>query len=167
MAVHQRSLSNLTELERICKEEWQSIPKSRCEKLVAWFPRRPMAVLAQKCASTQYWAQGLYTYACIQTDHAISGLSVFFLSRWGAERTLRNKMNFFLGNGCNKTKSEKFNGVWVLTVPTVSIKLRGKVQSYMIMIYICKNCLKLLFILLLYYLYYFYNNISLFSNNSK
>uniref|UniRef100_A0A7N8YDG6 Coiled-coil domain containing 138 n=1 Tax=Mastacembelus armatus TaxID=205130 RepID=A0A7N8YDG6_9TELE len=47
MAVHQRSPSNLTELERICKEEWQRIPKSRCEKLVASFPRRLMAVLQQ------------------------------------------------------------------------------------------------------------------------
>uniref|UniRef100_A0A3Q3SGG7 Tc1-like transposase DDE domain-containing protein n=1 Tax=Mastacembelus armatus TaxID=205130 RepID=A0A3Q3SGG7_9TELE len=54
MAVHQRSPSNLTELERICKEEWQRIPKSRCEKLVASFPRRLMAVLVQKGASTQY-----------------------------------------------------------------------------------------------------------------
>ena len=54
MAVHQRSPSNLTELERICKEEWQKIPKSRCEKLVGSFPRRLMAVLAQKGASTQY-----------------------------------------------------------------------------------------------------------------
>ena len=54
MAVHQRSPSNLTELERI--------PKSRCEKLVASFPRRLMAVLAQKGASTQYWAKGLNTY---------------------------------------------------------------------------------------------------------
>ncbi len=39
MAVHQRLPSNLTELERICKEEWQRIPKSRCEKLVASFPK--------------------------------------------------------------------------------------------------------------------------------
>ncbi|KAG2468840.1 TC1A transposase, partial [Polypterus senegalus] len=54
MAVHQRLPSNLTELERICKEEWQRIPKSRCEKLVASFPRRLMAVLAQKGASTKY-----------------------------------------------------------------------------------------------------------------
>ncbi|KAG2463554.1 TC1A transposase, partial [Polypterus senegalus] len=54
MAVHQCSPSNLTELERICKEEWQRIPKSRCEKLVASFPRRLMAVLAQKGASTKY-----------------------------------------------------------------------------------------------------------------
>ncbi|KAG2462042.1 TC1A transposase, partial [Polypterus senegalus] len=54
MAVHQRLPSNLTELERICKEEWQRIPKSRCEKLVASLPRRLMAVLAQKGASTKY-----------------------------------------------------------------------------------------------------------------
>ncbi|KAL0148569.1 hypothetical protein M9458_056116 [Cirrhinus mrigala] len=47
MAVHQRLLSTLTELERICKEEWQRIPKSRCEK-------RLMAVLDQKDASTKY-----------------------------------------------------------------------------------------------------------------
>ncbi len=40
MAVHQRLPSNLTELERICKEEWQRIPKSRCEKLVASFPKK-------------------------------------------------------------------------------------------------------------------------------
>jgi len=47
MAVHQCSPINLTELERICKEEWQRIPISRCEKLVASFPRRLMAVLGQ------------------------------------------------------------------------------------------------------------------------
>ncbi|CAM4721734.1 unnamed protein product [Leuciscus chuanchicus] len=33
MAVHQRLPSNLTELERICKEEWQRIPKSRGQGL--------------------------------------------------------------------------------------------------------------------------------------
>ncbi len=54
MAVHQRLPSNLTELERICKEEWQRVPKSRCEKLVASFPKRLMAVLNQKGASTKY-----------------------------------------------------------------------------------------------------------------
>ncbi len=54
MAVHQRLPSNLTELERICKEEWQRIPKSRCEKLVASFPKRLMAVLNQRGSSTKY-----------------------------------------------------------------------------------------------------------------
>ncbi len=53
MAVHQRLPSNLTELERI--------PKSSCEKLVASFPKRLMAVLNQKGASTKYWAKGLNT----------------------------------------------------------------------------------------------------------
>ncbi len=61
MSVHQRLPSNLTELERICKEEWQRIPKSRCEKLVASFPKRLMAVLNQKGASTKYRAKGLTT----------------------------------------------------------------------------------------------------------
>uniref|UniRef100_A0A9J7YZD2 Tc1-like transposase DDE domain-containing protein n=1 Tax=Cyprinus carpio carpio TaxID=630221 RepID=A0A9J7YZD2_CYPCA len=61
MAVHQRLPSNLTELERICKEEWQRIPKSRCEKLVESFPKRLMAVLDQKGASTKYGAKGLNT----------------------------------------------------------------------------------------------------------
>ena len=75
MAVHQRSPSNLTKLERICKEEWQRIPKSRCEKLVVSFPRRLMAVLAQKGASTQYWAKGLNTY-----DHVI--FQFFFFNKF-------------------------------------------------------------------------------------
>ena len=54
MAVHQRSPSSLSELERICKEKWHRIPKSSCEKLVASLPRRLMAVLAQKGAPTQH-----------------------------------------------------------------------------------------------------------------
>ena len=54
MAVHRRSPSNLTELERICREEWQKIPKSRCAKLVASYPRRLKAVIAAKGASTKY-----------------------------------------------------------------------------------------------------------------
>ncbi len=61
IAVHQCLPSNLTELERICKEEWQRIPKSRCGKLVASFPKRLMAVFNQKDASTKYWAKGLNT----------------------------------------------------------------------------------------------------------
>ena len=32
MAVHRRSPSNLMELERICKEEWEKLPKDRCAK---------------------------------------------------------------------------------------------------------------------------------------
>ena len=46
IAVHRLSPSNLMELERICREEWQKIPKSRCAKLVASYPRRLDAVIA-------------------------------------------------------------------------------------------------------------------------
>ena len=34
IAVHRCSPSNLTDLEQICKEEWEKIPKSRCAKLL-------------------------------------------------------------------------------------------------------------------------------------
>ena len=50
MAVHRRSPSNLRELERICREEWQKIPKSRWAKLVASYLRRLKAVIAAKGA---------------------------------------------------------------------------------------------------------------------
>jgi hypothetical protein len=46
IAVLHRSPSNLTELEKICKEEWEKIPKSRCEKLIQTHPRRHKAVIA-------------------------------------------------------------------------------------------------------------------------
>jgi hypothetical protein len=46
--------SNLTELERICRKEWEKLPKYRCAKLVASYPRRPEAVIAAKGASTKY-----------------------------------------------------------------------------------------------------------------
>jgi hypothetical protein len=35
IAVRQRSPSNLTELDRICREEWEKLPKYRCAKLKA------------------------------------------------------------------------------------------------------------------------------------
>ena len=54
IAVHRRSPSNLTELEQICKEEWEKIPKSRCAKLIQTHPRRLKAVIAAKGSSTKY-----------------------------------------------------------------------------------------------------------------
>jgi hypothetical protein len=48
-AVQQYSPSNLTELERICREEWEKLPKQWCAKLVASYPRRLKAVIAAKC----------------------------------------------------------------------------------------------------------------------
>jgi transposase len=35
IAVQRGSPSNLTELERICREEWEKLSKYRCAKLVA------------------------------------------------------------------------------------------------------------------------------------
>ena len=51
IAVQRCSPSNLTELERICREEWEKLPKYRCAKLVASYPIRLQAVIAAKCAS--------------------------------------------------------------------------------------------------------------------
>ncbi len=100
MAVHQRLPSNLTELERICKEEWQRIPKSRCEKLVASFPKRLMAVLNQKGASTKYWAKGLNTW-----DHVI--FQFFFFNKSAKMSTI---LCFSVNMGCcvyiNEEKNE-------------------------------------------------------------
>ena len=52
--VQQCSSSNQTEVERICREEWEKLPKYRCAKLVASYPRRLKAVITAKGASTKY-----------------------------------------------------------------------------------------------------------------
>ena len=46
IAMQQRSPSNLTDLERICREEYEKLPKYRCAKLVASYTRRLEAVIA-------------------------------------------------------------------------------------------------------------------------
>ena len=62
IAVQGRSPSNLTELERICSEKWEKLPKYRCAKLVPSYPRRPESVNTAKGASTKYRVKGLDTY---------------------------------------------------------------------------------------------------------
>jgi hypothetical protein len=52
--VQQRSPANLTELEKICREEWEKLSKYKCAKLVVSYPRRLGAVIAAKGASTKY-----------------------------------------------------------------------------------------------------------------
>jgi hypothetical protein len=54
IAAQRRSHSNLTELERICREEWEKLPKYRSVKLVASYPRSLKAVITAKGASTKY-----------------------------------------------------------------------------------------------------------------
>jgi hypothetical protein len=49
IAAQQCLPSNLTELERICREEWEKLPKYRSAKIVASYPRR-----TAKGASTKY-----------------------------------------------------------------------------------------------------------------
>ena len=50
IAVQRFSPSNLTELEKIRREEWEKLPKYRCAKLAASYPRRLKAVIAAKGA---------------------------------------------------------------------------------------------------------------------
>ena len=52
--VQRRSPSNLTELEGICREEWEKLPKYRCAKLVASYPKILDALIAAKGDSTRY-----------------------------------------------------------------------------------------------------------------
>ena len=53
IGVQQRYPSNLTEFERICREEWEKLHKYRCAKLVASYPRIIDVVVAAKGASTK------------------------------------------------------------------------------------------------------------------
>ena len=62
ITVQRHSLFNLREFDRICREEWEKLPKYRCAKLVASYPRWLKAVIAAKGASTKYWVKGLNTY---------------------------------------------------------------------------------------------------------
>ena len=54
IAVQRRSPFNLTELERICREECEKLSKYRCAKTVASYPRRLKAVISAKGVSTKY-----------------------------------------------------------------------------------------------------------------
>ena len=54
IAVQRHSPSILTELERICREEWEKLYRYRCAKLVPSYPRRHKAVIDAKGASTKY-----------------------------------------------------------------------------------------------------------------
>uniref|UniRef100_A0A8C8JCM6 Tc1-like transposase DDE domain-containing protein n=1 Tax=Oncorhynchus tshawytscha TaxID=74940 RepID=A0A8C8JCM6_ONCTS len=51
IAVLQCYPSNLTELERICREEWEKLPKYKCAKL-GKYPKTLEAVIGAKGAST-------------------------------------------------------------------------------------------------------------------
>ncbi len=46
--------SNVTELKQFCKEEWAKIPPQRCERLIARYHKRLIAVVAAKGGTTSY-----------------------------------------------------------------------------------------------------------------
>jgi transposase len=48
IAVQRPSPPNLIELERICREEWEKLPKYRCAKVVVSNPRRLKVEIAAK-----------------------------------------------------------------------------------------------------------------------
>jgi hypothetical protein len=75
IGVQQRSPPNLKELERICREEWEKLPKYRCARLVA-----KLHLYADDAV--------IYSYApsLVQAveDHqtAFQALQAFMVSNW-------------------------------------------------------------------------------------
>ncbi len=53
-SIHARKPSNVAELKQFCKEEWVKIPPQRCERLIASYHTRLIAVVAAKCSTTSY-----------------------------------------------------------------------------------------------------------------
>jgi hypothetical protein len=54
LAVHRRSPSNLTQLEKFCHEEWKKLSSEHCSKLVEGYPKRLQAVIDAGGSSTKY-----------------------------------------------------------------------------------------------------------------
>ncbi len=53
-AVHARKPSNVAELQQFCQGEWAKIPPQRCNRLIASYRKRLMAVVAAKGGPTSY-----------------------------------------------------------------------------------------------------------------
>ncbi|KAK3513120.1 hypothetical protein QTP70_001693 [Hemibagrus guttatus] len=52
--VHARKPSNVAELQQFCKDEWAKIPPQRCNRLIASYEKRLIAVVAAKGGPTSY-----------------------------------------------------------------------------------------------------------------
>ncbi len=52
--IHARKPSNVAELKQFCKEEWAKIHPQRCERLIASYRKRLIAVVAAKGGTTSY-----------------------------------------------------------------------------------------------------------------
>ncbi len=53
-AVHARKPSNVAELQQFCQDEWAKIPPQRCNRLIASYRKRLIAVVAAKGGPTSY-----------------------------------------------------------------------------------------------------------------
>lgn len=101
ITVHWPSPSNLSDLERICREEWYTIPASRCAKLLVSYPSRFEAVTGVKGAST----------VSFFFFHNVAKLSKILFSLYYYEvLSIANSSDF-----SNKKKWGKNEGVWVLS----------------------------------------------------
>ncbi|KAK3525999.1 hypothetical protein QTP70_011800 [Hemibagrus guttatus] len=52
--VHARKPSNVSELQQFCKDEWAKIPPQRCNRLIASYRKRLIAIVAAKGGPTSY-----------------------------------------------------------------------------------------------------------------
>lgn len=59
MAVHQCTPSNLVALKRFCQEEWQKIPKEKCDKLMTSLSERLEAVISLKVKGLDTYVNGI------------------------------------------------------------------------------------------------------------
>ncbi|KAK3548101.1 hypothetical protein QTP70_004722 [Hemibagrus guttatus] len=73
--VHARKPSNVAELQQFCKDEWAKIPPQRCNRLIASYGKRLIAVVAAKVASPRFFKQpSVLTYApihCILSNSSV------------------------------------------------------------------------------------------------
>ncbi len=53
-SIHARKPSNVAELKQVCKEEWAKFPPQQCERLIASYRKRLIAVVAAKGGTTSY-----------------------------------------------------------------------------------------------------------------
>ena len=86
------------EVKKICREEWGKLPKYRCARLAASYPRRLKAVITAKGVSTKYWVKGLNTYVNAIFQLKFLEISnkkqhVFALSLWGIVCRLMREKN--------------------------------------------------------------------------
>ncbi|KAK3559223.1 hypothetical protein QTP86_008366 [Hemibagrus guttatus] len=52
--VHSQKPSNVAELQQFCRDEWAKIPPQRCNRLIASYGKRLIAVVAAKGGPTSY-----------------------------------------------------------------------------------------------------------------